>query len=87
MRQSPTTIRSQIGVALWALSKLQEAFVAGPLRMGVMVGLFAFLLHDMINFAMFVPATATSFFALLAVCVSAGSIDRSEANAVSVVNR
>jgi len=31
----------------------------------VAVGLFAFLLHDTINFAMFVPGSATTFFALL----------------------
>ena len=31
----------------------------------VAAGLFAFLLHDMINFAMFVPGSATTFFALL----------------------
>ena len=34
------------------------------------VGLLAFLLHDMVNFALFTPATATTFFALLA-CVIA----------------
>lgn len=36
---------------------------------GTVVGLFAFLLHEMINFALFVPGTATTFFALLAVCL------------------
>ncbi len=40
------------------------------LGMGVAVGLFAFLLHDMINFAAFVPATATTLFALLALCIA-----------------
>jgi tetratricopeptide (TPR) repeat protein len=33
-------------------------------------GLFAFVLHDMINFATFVPATATTLFTLLAVCIA-----------------
>jgi len=33
---------------------------------GVAVGLFAFLVHDMINFAMFVPGSATTFFAMAA---------------------
>jgi O-antigen ligase len=36
-----------------------------PLMMLIGLGLIAFLLHDMINFAVFVPATATTFFALL----------------------
>jgi len=33
-------------------------------------GLFAFLLHEMINFALFVPGSAVTFFALLAYCIS-----------------
>ena len=37
---------------------------------GIAVGLFTFVLHDMINFAMFVPATATTFFALLGICIA-----------------
>ncbi|MFQ5495793.1 MAG: O-antigen ligase family protein, partial [Phycisphaerae bacterium] len=41
----------------------------GPFS-GVAAGLVAFFIHDMINFAMFVPATATTFFALLAVCIA-----------------
>ncbi len=36
---------------------------------GTAMGLFAFLLHDMINFASFIPGTETTFFALLAVCL------------------
>jgi len=40
------------------------------LSAGVAFGLFAFVLHDMINFAAFVPATATTVFTLLAVCVA-----------------
>ena len=35
------------------------------------VGLFAFLLHETINFALFVPATAYTFFVVLACVVSA----------------
>ncbi len=34
------------------------------------VGLLAFLLHEMINFALFVPASATAFFAFAAVWLS-----------------
>jgi len=37
---------------------------------GVAIGLFTFLAHDMINFATFVPGSATTFFALLAVCIA-----------------
>ncbi|MGD2110450.1 MAG: O-antigen ligase family protein [Phycisphaerae bacterium] len=47
-----------------------EHGTAGALSTGVAVGLFAFLAHEMINFAAFVPATATTFFALLAVRVA-----------------
>lgn len=41
----------------------------------VALGLFTFLLHDVISFAMFVPATATTFFALLGVCLAERSDD------------
>lgn len=37
---------------------------------GVVAGLFAFVLHDLINFALFVPGSATVFFALFACGVS-----------------
>jgi hypothetical protein len=37
---------------------------------GLTIGLFAFLLTEMVNFALFVPAAAMTFFALLAVRVS-----------------
>ena len=37
----------------------------------VVVGLFTLLLHDLINFALFVPGTATTFFALLAYVIAA----------------
>ena len=37
---------------------------------GVAVGLFTFVLHDMINFALFVPGAATTLFALLAFCIA-----------------
>lgn len=43
------------------------------MRMAVAIGLFSFLVHDMINFAMYVPATAMTFFALLAFCLSQSS--------------
>jgi tetratricopeptide (TPR) repeat protein len=38
---------------------------SSPLAAGIAVGLLAFLVHDLINFALFVPATATTFFALV----------------------
>ena len=40
------------------------------LNTGLTVALVAFLIHDLINFAMFVPATATTFAALLGVRLS-----------------
>ena len=43
---------------------------ARTIRCGAAMGLFAFILHDTINFAMFVPGTATTLFALLAFCVA-----------------
>jgi hypothetical protein len=45
----------------------------GPrsLANGAAAGLFAFLVHDLINFALFVPGTCTTFFALFALCVAA----------------
>ncbi len=36
----------------------------------IAVGLFAFLIQDMINFAMFVPGSVTTFFAMLAYCLA-----------------
>jgi hypothetical protein len=42
---------------------------------GVAIGLFAFVLHDMINFATFVPGTATTLFALLAFAIGERSAD------------
>ena len=37
----------------------------------VAIGLFTLLLHDLINFALFVPGVATTFFALLAYVIAA----------------
>lgn len=45
----------------------------------VAVGLFAFLFHDMINFAMFVPGSATTFFGLLSYWLAERSNDATEA--------
>jgi len=42
---------------------------------GVAVGLFAFLVHEMINFALFVPGTATTFAALYAFAVAGDTRD------------
>ncbi len=38
--------------------------------MGAAIGLFAFVLHDMINFAAFIPGTATTLFAMFAFCIA-----------------
>ena len=62
---------SFIAVAL----ALHHATLGNPprmesLRTGVAIGLFTFLLHDAINFALFVPGTATTLFALLAFCTA-----------------
>lgn len=48
----------------------RSSFGTPRISTGLACGLFAFLLHDMISFALFVPAAATTFFALLAVCVA-----------------
>ncbi|MDO8632375.1 MAG: O-antigen ligase family protein, partial [Phycisphaerales bacterium] len=47
------------------------------LNTAIGVGLFALLLHETINFALFVPATATTFFALLAVWLSGRELHES----------
>lgn len=47
------------------------------LSTGAAIGLLAFLLHDMINFAAFVPGSATTFFALLAVRIADVTDDHS----------
>ncbi len=44
-----------------------EVVSSNPFAMALSAGLVAFLVHEMINFAMFVPATATTFSVLLAV--------------------
>ncbi|MFQ5590283.1 MAG: O-antigen ligase family protein, partial [Phycisphaerae bacterium] len=44
-----------------------------PVVRAAAVGLFAFILHDMISFALFVPSAATTAFALLAFCMAGGS--------------
>ncbi len=70
---------------VWSLSfgcfafALKQRAVATPtnnvsLCCGVAMGLFAFAVHDTINFALFIPGTATTAFALLALCVA----DRSD---------
>ena len=61
------------GFALFAWSA-GTACVGGcgrsGLTRGLSVGIFAFLLHELINFALFVPGTVTTFFALLAVVLA-----------------
>ncbi len=54
-----------------AQEEAAQAKVCGSLvSTAIGVGLIAFLLYETINFALFVPATATTFFALLAVWLS-----------------
>ena len=57
-------------VVLGAGSSTKDGRGEGSLRAGITWGLVAFLLHDMIHFAAFVPATATTLFALLAVVIA-----------------
>ncbi|MFQ5414433.1 MAG: O-antigen ligase family protein, partial [Phycisphaerae bacterium] len=45
---------------------------------GLVVGLFAFMLHDMISFALFVPGAAVTFFALLACALAERSAARTD---------
>lgn len=59
----------------WSRGASQPDSSTGLVGAGVAIGLFAFVLHDMINFAIFVPATATTFFALLAICIAERSAD------------
>ncbi len=67
-----------IGFAIFGIGWDNEASQPDPssdlVGAGVAIGLFTFVLHDMISFATFVPATATTFFALLAVCIAERSI-------------
>lgn len=59
----------------------------GGVVAAVAAGLFAFLLHDMIHFAIFVPATATTFFALVAYCVASRVEGKSKKDEVAPVSR
>ncbi len=59
----------------WGKEDSQSDPSIGLVGAGIAIGLFTFALHDMISFATFVPATATTFFALLAVCIAERSGD------------
>lgn len=63
-----------IGFAIFGIGWDKEASQPDPstglVGAGIAIGLFTFVLHDMINFATFIPATATTFFALLAVSIA-----------------
>lgn len=67
-----------IGFCVFGLSRQQGFRPAVPAsayaRTGVAMGLLAFVVHDLINFAAFVPGSATTGFALLAFAVA----DRAE---------
>ena len=60
---------------LWAAPVIGERAARGRgvrelATKGTMFGLCAFLLHDLLNFAMFVPGSAVTAFALVGVCIS-----------------
>ncbi len=57
------------------------------IRTGAVIGLLAFTVHDMINFATFIPGTATTLFALTAFCVSGPSEDDGATRHVSSTSR
>lgn len=66
----------------WGLGFLAFAWVGSNIcdrrfHAAVAVGLFVFLIHDVINFALFVPGSATTFFALLALTLSSRSLKES----------
>jgi hypothetical protein len=65
-----------IGFVVFGTIARAEAHSLG-LNTAIGVGLFAFLLHETINFALFVPATATTFFALFAAWLSGRELHES----------
>ena len=69
-------IPAALGFAVFFPSR-GEGQKFSPLQLALPVGLFAMLLHDQISFALFVPGTATTFFALLgcALAVRTGDPD------------
>ncbi len=42
----------------------------GAIFAGTLIALFTFIIHDLINFALFVPGSATTFFALLGLAIA-----------------
>ncbi len=64
-----TTVVWLIGFAMIAgtssTTRDGERLVDRLMATGIAIGLLTFLVHDLINFALFVPASATTFFALL----------------------
>jgi tetratricopeptide (TPR) repeat protein len=62
-----------VGYAVFALALFREEAAGArllTLRRGILAGLFAFLLHELINFALFVPGAAMTFFALFAMYIA-----------------
>ena len=58
-------------LAAWTLTRIDVGETLDrSLHTGVVFGLLAFLVHETINFALFVPGSATTFFALLGVALS-----------------
>lgn len=65
-----TLIPAGVGFAIF-YARVGGAVEPSVMELALPVGLFTMLLHDQISFALFVPGTATTFFALLG-CALAG---------------
>ena len=69
-----TALVWSLGFACFAIALKRGAMAiptnSASLHYGAAMGLFAFAVHDTINFALFIPGTATTAFALLALCVA-----------------
>ncbi|MGB2986492.1 MAG: O-antigen ligase family protein [Phycisphaerae bacterium] len=80
-----------LGFICFAFDGVQRTSQAGTsarlVGTGVVIGLFTFLLHDMINFAMFVPGTATTLFAFLAFCIAEQTAEKHPTRTYTAMQR
>jgi len=60
----------------WSQGGLRTDSSTRTISTGVAIGLFSFILHDMINFASFVPGAVTTLFALFAFVIATRTIDQ-----------